>query len=67
MHSVTMATGGETDVSAASHQQNPIMFSDYRPRRGYDEYFAGTDEPRDTLKPLLSFVAHPHGPRQANQ
>ena len=30
------------------------MFSQYKPNQGYDEYFASTDEPRATLKPLLS-------------
>ncbi|MGL6134384.1 MAG: circularly permuted type 2 ATP-grasp protein [Prochlorococcaceae cyanobacterium] len=30
------------------------MFTDYRPRRGYDEYFSAFDEPRSALRPLLS-------------
>ncbi len=30
------------------------MFTDYRPRRGYDEYFSAFDEPRSTLRPLLT-------------
>ncbi|QEY32630.1 circularly permuted type 2 ATP-grasp protein [Synechococcus sp. RSCCF101] len=30
------------------------MFNDYTPSRGYDEYFASVDEPRQTLTPLLS-------------
>jgi len=30
----------------------------YRPRRGYDEYFAGANESRDTLKPLLPSLIH---------
>ncbi|MFO8239140.1 MAG: circularly permuted type 2 ATP-grasp protein [Prochlorococcaceae cyanobacterium] len=30
------------------------MFTDYRPSRGYDEYFSAFDEPRSALRPLLS-------------
>ena len=30
------------------------MFTDYKPHRGYDEYFSATDEPRSALRPLLS-------------
>ncbi len=30
------------------------MFTDYKPHRGYDEYFSATDEPRSALQPLLS-------------
>ena len=30
------------------------MFTEYRPDRGYDEYFSATNEPRQALKPLLS-------------
>ncbi|MEO1002167.1 MAG: circularly permuted type 2 ATP-grasp protein [Cyanobacteria bacterium J06638_7] len=30
------------------------MFTDYRPSRGYDEYFSAFDEPRNALRPLLS-------------
>ncbi|MEX1317614.1 MAG: circularly permuted type 2 ATP-grasp protein, partial [Synechococcaceae cyanobacterium] len=30
------------------------MFTDYRPRCGYDEYFSAFDEPRSALRPLLS-------------
>jgi uncharacterized circularly permuted ATP-grasp superfamily protein len=30
------------------------MFTDYRPNRGYDEYFQGPEHPRLTLQPLLS-------------
>ncbi|MGB5135582.1 MAG: circularly permuted type 2 ATP-grasp protein [Prochlorococcaceae cyanobacterium] len=30
------------------------MFTDYRPSRGYDEYFSAFDEPRGTLRPLLT-------------
>ena len=30
------------------------MFTEYKPDRGYDEYFSATNEPRQALKPLLS-------------
>jgi len=30
------------------------MFTDYRPRKGYDEYFSASEEPRSALQPLLS-------------
>ncbi len=30
------------------------MFTDYRPDKGYDEYFSSCDEPRAALRPLLS-------------
>ena len=30
------------------------MFTDYRPNRGYDEYFQGPEQPRLALQPLLS-------------
>ena len=30
------------------------MFLDYRPRKGYDEYFSASDQPRKALQPLLS-------------
>lgn len=30
------------------------MFTDYRPNKGYDEYFSAADQPRSTLRPLLS-------------
>jgi uncharacterized circularly permuted ATP-grasp superfamily protein len=30
------------------------MFTDYRPNKGYDEYFSATDQPRSDLRPLLS-------------
>ena len=30
------------------------MFTEYRPNRGYDEYFSAPDQPRSTLQPLLS-------------
>ena len=30
------------------------MFTAYRPRHGYDEYFSAADQPRASLKPLLS-------------
>jgi len=30
------------------------MFTDYRPNRGYDEYFQGPEQPRLSLQPLLS-------------
>lgn len=30
------------------------MFTDYRPSRGYDEYFSAFDEPRSALRPLLT-------------
>ena len=30
------------------------MFTDYRPNKGYDEYFSAGEEPRSALKPLLS-------------
>ena len=30
------------------------MFGEYRPNRGYDEYFSAPDQPRSTLRPLLS-------------
>ena len=30
------------------------MFTDYRPNKGYDEYFSSSDEPRAALRPLLS-------------
>jgi uncharacterized circularly permuted ATP-grasp superfamily protein len=30
------------------------MFTDYRPNKGYDEYFSATDQPRSALQPLLS-------------
>ncbi len=30
------------------------MFTDYKPHRGYDEYFSAADEPRSALCPLLS-------------
>ena len=29
------------------------MFTEYRPGHGYDEYFSGADEPRESLRPLL--------------
>jgi uncharacterized circularly permuted ATP-grasp superfamily protein len=32
----------------------PGMFTDYKPNRGYDEYFSAADEPRRALSPLLS-------------
>jgi uncharacterized circularly permuted ATP-grasp superfamily protein len=34
------------------------MFSQYKPNRGYDEYFTSNDQPRATLKPLLSSLGH---------
>ena len=34
------------------------MFTDYKPNRGYDEYFCGADQPRKTLQPLLSSLGH---------
>jgi uncharacterized circularly permuted ATP-grasp superfamily protein len=30
------------------------MFTEYRPSHGYDEYFSATDQPRESLRPLLS-------------
>ncbi|NDC15444.1 MAG: circularly permuted type 2 ATP-grasp protein, partial [Synechococcaceae bacterium WB9_2_170] len=30
------------------------MFTEYKPNRGYDEYFSSCEEPRSSLKPLLS-------------
>jgi uncharacterized circularly permuted ATP-grasp superfamily protein len=30
------------------------MFTEYKPDRGYDEYFSASNEPRQALKPLLS-------------
>ncbi|MEN9767900.1 circularly permuted type 2 ATP-grasp protein [Vulcanococcus sp.] len=30
------------------------MFTDYRPNKGYDEYFSAGEQPRSALKPLLS-------------
>ena len=30
------------------------MFTDYRPSKGYDEYFSASEEPRRALQPLLS-------------
>jgi uncharacterized circularly permuted ATP-grasp superfamily protein len=30
------------------------MFTEYRPSRGYDEYFVAANEPRNALQPLLS-------------
>ena len=30
------------------------MFTDYRPSKGYDEYFSTSEEPRSALQPLLS-------------
>ena len=30
------------------------MFTDYRPSKGYDEYFSASEEPRSALQPLLS-------------
>ncbi|MGB7564618.1 MAG: circularly permuted type 2 ATP-grasp protein [Prochlorococcaceae cyanobacterium] len=30
------------------------MFTDYRPHKGYDEYFSAAAQPRQALKPLLS-------------
>ena len=30
------------------------MFGEYRPNRGYDEYFSAPDQPRSALRPLLS-------------
>jgi uncharacterized circularly permuted ATP-grasp superfamily protein len=30
------------------------MFTEYRPNRGYDEYFTAPEQPRATLQPLLS-------------
>ena len=30
------------------------MFTEYRPNRGYDEYFTANDEPRSSLQPLVS-------------
>ncbi len=30
------------------------MFTEYRPDRGYDEYFSAADQPRSALRPLLS-------------
>jgi uncharacterized circularly permuted ATP-grasp superfamily protein len=30
------------------------MFTEYRPSRGYDEYFTAPDQPRTALQPLLS-------------
>lgn len=30
------------------------MFTDYRPNKGYDEYFSAIDQPRSALGPLLS-------------
>ena len=30
------------------------MFTEYRPNRGYDEYFTADDEPRSSLQPLVS-------------
>ena len=26
-----------------------VMFTDYRPNKGYDEYFSATDQPRSSL------------------
>ena len=34
------------------------MFTDYKPNRGYDEYFSGVSEPRQALSPLLSSLGH---------
>ncbi len=30
------------------------MFTEYKPNKGYDEYFSAADEPRSALRPLLS-------------
>ena len=34
------------------------MFTEYRPNRGYDEYFSAVDVPRTALRPLLSSLGH---------
>ena len=30
------------------------MFTEYKPNKGYDEYFSAADQPRSALRPLLS-------------
>ena len=30
------------------------MFTEYKPNKGYDEYFSAADQPRSTLRPLVS-------------
>ena len=30
------------------------MFTEYKPNKGYDEYFSAADQPRSALRPLVS-------------
>ncbi len=42
------------------------MFTQYRPNHGYDEYFSSVDQPRASLRPLLSSLGQ-MGLAQLNQ